>query len=60
MKKKYRQFCALSVGMAAALALSIGGANAEPRVVRLAQQYGIAYLPLEIIQEKNLIESEGK
>jgi NitT/TauT family transport system substrate-binding protein len=60
MKKKYRQFCALSVGMAAALALSIGGANAEPRVVRLAQQYGIAYLPLAIIQEKNLIESEGK
>jgi len=48
--------------MAAALAftLSIVAANADPRVVRIATQYGISYLPLTIMQEKKLLESEGK
>jgi len=35
-------------------------ANAETRVVRLAKQYGISYLPLTIMQEKKLLEAEGK
>ena len=35
-------------------------ANAEPRVVRIATQYGISYLPLTIMAEKKLLEAEGK
>jgi NitT/TauT family transport system substrate-binding protein len=35
-------------------------ANAEPRVVRIATQYGISYLPLTIMAEKKLLEQEGK
>jgi ABC-type nitrate/sulfonate/bicarbonate transport system substrate-binding protein len=48
--------------LAAALAFAFVAttADAEPRVVRIAQQYGISYLPLTIIQEKHLLESEGK
>jgi NitT/TauT family transport system substrate-binding protein len=46
--------------VALVLALFATNANAETRVVRLAKQYGISYLPLTIIEEKKLIESEGK
>ncbi|HXX26480.1 MAG TPA: ABC transporter substrate-binding protein [Pseudolabrys sp.] len=48
--------------LAAALALTVTStaANADPRVVRIATQYGISYLPLTIIAEKKLLESEGK
>jgi len=58
MQGKYRR---ISMGVAAlSLVFSIGVAHAETRVVRLAKQYGISYLPLAVIQEQNLIESEGK
>jgi NitT/TauT family transport system substrate-binding protein len=49
--------------MAAAVltfAASANIAEAQTRVVRVAKQYGISYLPLTIIEEKKLIESEGK
>ncbi len=45
---------------AVAFAISATAANAEPRVVRIAKQYGISYLPLTIMQEKHLLEAEGK
>jgi sulfonate transport system substrate-binding protein len=45
---------------ALAFALSATTAKAEPRVVRIATQYGISYLPLTIMAEKKLLESEGK
>jgi NitT/TauT family transport system substrate-binding protein len=45
---------------AVTLAVSASIAKAEPRVVRIAKQYGIAYIPLTIIQEQKLLESEGK
>jgi NitT/TauT family transport system substrate-binding protein len=48
----------LAAGFAAAM--SVTSANAEPRVVRLATQYGISYLPLTIMSEKKLLEQEGK
>jgi NitT/TauT family transport system substrate-binding protein len=41
-------------------ALSVTAAKAEPRVVRIAKQYGISYLPLTIMEEKHLLEAEGK
>ena len=45
---------------AVTLAVSASIAKAEPRVVRIAKQYGIAYIPLTIIQEQKLLESESK
>ena len=45
---------------AAILCIAAGPAKAEPRVVRIATQYGISYLPLTIMAEKKLLESEGK
>jgi NitT/TauT family transport system substrate-binding protein len=44
----------------AALPLIPSSGRAEPRVVHLAKQYGISYLPLTVMQEKKLLESEGK
>lgn len=48
--------------LAALAVVSLAGtaANAEPRTVRIAKQYGISYLPLTIMQEKKLLEAEGK
>jgi len=45
---------------AAAWAMTSTAATADPRVVRVATQYGISYLPLTIMAEKQLLESEGK
>jgi ABC-type nitrate/sulfonate/bicarbonate transport system substrate-binding protein len=48
---------------AAALAVAFSAATtagAETRVVHIAQQYGIGYLPLTIMQERKLLEAEGK
>jgi NitT/TauT family transport system substrate-binding protein len=44
----------------AAAFLFAGSAKAETRTVRIATQYGISYLPLTIMAEKNLLEAEGK
>lgn len=46
-------------GAAMAILLS-PGVEAETRTVRIATQYGISYLPLTIMAEKNLLEAEGK
>lgn len=45
---------------AAAFAVAVNTANAEPRVVRIAKQFGISYLPLTVMEEKKLLEAEGK
>src|SRR5665647_1279791 len=45
---------------AAAFVFATASANAEPRVVRIATQYGISYLPLTIMAEKKMLEAEGK
>ena len=44
----------------AVVSLADIAANAEPRTVRIAKQYGISYLPLTIMQEKKVLEAEGK
>jgi NitT/TauT family transport system substrate-binding protein len=49
--------------MAATVAIATicaANAGAETRVVRIAKQYGISYLPLTIMEEKKLLEAEGK
>lgn len=43
-----------------ALAISASNANAETRVVRIAKQYGISYLPITIMEQNKLLEAEGK
>ena len=48
------------VAFIAALLLSPGGAGAETQTVRIAKQYGISYLPLTIMEEKKLLEAQGK
>ena len=45
---------------AATFLFAANTANAATRVVRLATQYGISYLPLTIMAEKKLLEAEGK
>lgn len=44
----------------AAFALSAIPAHAEVGTVRLAKQYGISYLPMTVMQEKQLIEKQAK
>ena len=46
--------------LAAAAFLFAGDTNAETRTVRIATQYGISYLPMTIMAEKNLLEAEGR
>lgn len=49
--------------VALALTITAGGANgvrAETAQLRIAQQFGIAYLPLIVASEKGLIEEEAK
>jgi NitT/TauT family transport system substrate-binding protein len=61
MTSKSRQKWTLSLFAAAAvLAYSATTASAEPRTVRVAKQFGISYLPLSVMEEKGLIEAEGK
>ncbi len=45
---------------AAAFAFTASAAGAAPRTVRIAEQFGISYLPLTVIKEKHLLEQEGK
>jgi NitT/TauT family transport system substrate-binding protein len=49
-----------ALAAAVAFAVTATTANAETRVVRIATQYGISYLPLTIMAEKKLLEAEGK
>ena len=55
-----RHFCALAALSAVAWVALASSGHAEPRVVRIAKQYGISYLPLTVMQEKKLLEAEGK
>lgn len=49
------------LGMAGlALCLGVAPAHAEVQEVRLARQYGIAYLPLMVMQEQKLIEKHTR
>lgn len=53
----------LLVGAAAALALAIAGpaqSQAETAQIRIAQQYGVSYLPLIVAKERSLIEQAAQ
>ena len=46
--------------LAATLALGVSAAHAEVSELRIAQQYGISYLPLMVMEEQKLIEKRAK
>jgi NitT/TauT family transport system substrate-binding protein len=48
------------VGGATALGFGAPGLRAQPREVRLAEQFGIGYLPLSIMKVRKLLEQEAK
>jgi ABC-type nitrate/sulfonate/bicarbonate transport system substrate-binding protein len=58
--KRWQNRCWALLAAAAAFAFALNAADADTRVVRIAKQYGISYLPLTIMQEKKLLEAEGK
>ena len=45
---------------AVCLACASTGASAEVKVVNVAQQYGLSYLPLMLMQDQGLLEQEAK
>ena len=54
-----------SLRLAAALAIAVlafgpGSVRAETRTVRIAKQFGISYLPLTVMEEKNLLVEHGR
>jgi NitT/TauT family transport system substrate-binding protein len=57
---RYCHWCRWALLAAVAFLFTGNIASADPRVVRIAKQYGISYLPLTIMQENKLLEAEGK
>jgi NitT/TauT family transport system substrate-binding protein len=49
-----------AAALAAALVLMVGAARAEMTEIKVAQQFGIGYLPLMIMEEQKLIEKHAK
>jgi NitT/TauT family transport system substrate-binding protein len=45
---------------AAVLAFGAGSIHAETKTIRIAKQFGISYLPLTVMEEKNLLEEHGR
>jgi NitT/TauT family transport system substrate-binding protein len=54
---KFLHVGALALGFVAA---TMQGVRAETAQLRIAQQFGIAYLPLIVASERGLIEEEAK
>jgi len=44
----------------AVLAFAPASARAETKTVRIAKQFGISYLPLTVMEEKNLLQEHGR
>ena len=53
-------FCVLAAAAAVVFVAGATPGDAAPRVVRIAKQFGISYLPLTVMEEKKLLEAEGK
>jgi NitT/TauT family transport system substrate-binding protein len=49
-----------SIALLFAIALHAKSANAETPVLRVAQQFGIAYLPITVVKERGLFEKHAK
>jgi len=55
-----KHFCILAAAAAVIVVAGSAPGHADPRVVKIAKQFGISYLPLTIMEEKKLLEAEGK
>ena len=60
MTEKSRLAPLVAAFAVAVLALGPASAQAETRTVRIAKQFGISYLPLTVMEEKNLLEEHGR
>lgn len=60
MAQNARRFWRVALAATFAALAVTTAAQAETRTVRIATQYGISYLPLTIMAEKNMLEAEGK
>ena len=59
MRKAFGTFVGIA-GLGFAFALSSASARAEVSEIRIAQQYGINYLPLMVMEDRHLIEAEAR
>ncbi len=50
---------AVRAALAVALLAGAGAAQAETDTLRIAQQFGIAYLPLIVVKERNLLDAQA-
>lgn len=48
------------IGMATSLLLTAGSASAEVSEVRIAQQFGVNYLPLTVMKKHQLVEKHAQ
>ena len=55
-----KTFLPTAVAFAAAAAIGISGARAEVSELKIAQQYGIGYLPVMVMEEQKLVEKHAK
>src|SRR5947209_10720244 len=56
---RMRRFLRLTA-LALSLAMAVAAAAAEPSEIRVAEQYGLAFLPLMIMRDQRLIERRAK
>jgi len=57
---KSRSACMAAVLAAAIVALGASSGGAQTRTIRIAKQFGISYLPLTVMEEKKLLEAQGR
>jgi len=55
-----RRTLIVGLGGAAAAGFAAPALRAQPREVRLAEQFGIGYLPLSIMKVRKLLEAEAR
>ena len=60
MRERSWRRALLIAGVMAAAAVAVAPARAEVSEVRIAQQYGIGYLPLHVIKHKDLLAKHAK
>jgi NitT/TauT family transport system substrate-binding protein len=58
--EKFLRIRLVAAFAAAILALTPAAARAQTKTVRIAKQFGISYLPLTVMEEKNLLEEHGR
>lgn len=55
-----RSACMAAVLATAIVTLGAPSAGAETKTIRIAKQFGISYLPLTVMEEKKLLEAQGR